>query len=95
MNHRQLLDFVKKKLKVRWTPEDIANRLPILHPDDPKMRVSAPTIYAWVERDRQQGGAYYTYLRLNQGRKYRCRRGLKGQKKRAELGSAEEQPNKG
>jgi IS30 family transposase len=85
MEHPQLLNFVKKMLKVRWTPEDIANRLPILHPGDPKMRVSAPTIYAWVERDRQQGGTYYTYLRLNQGRKYRRRRGLKGQKKRGAI----------
>lgn len=85
MNHPQLLDFVKKKLEVRWTPEDIANRLPMLYPDDLKMRVSAPTIYAWVERDRQQGGTYYTYLRLNQGRKYRRRRGLKGQKKRGTI----------
>ncbi len=85
MEHPQLLNFVKEKLKVRWTPEDIANRLPILHPDNHKMRVSAPTIYAWVERDRQQGGTYYTYLRLNQGRKYRRRRGLKGQKKRGAI----------
>ena len=85
MNHPKLVDFVTKKLEARWTPEDIANRLPMLYPDDLKMRVSAPTIYAWVERDRQQGGTYYSYLRLNQGRKYRRRRGLKGQKKRGAI----------
>lgn len=82
MEHPQLLHFVKKKLEEYWRPEQIADELPTAYPDDLKMRVSGPTIYAWVERDRQQGGTYYTYLRLNQGRKYRRRRRVKGQKKR-------------
>ncbi len=85
MKYPGLINYVKAKLEVRWTPEDIATMLPKDHPNNNKMRVSAPTIYAWVERDRKQRGTYYQYLRLNQGRIYRRRRGKKGQKKRGSI----------
>ena len=35
-------------LKQRWSPEQIAKRLPILYPDDMNMRVSHETIYKYL-----------------------------------------------
>lgn len=40
-----LCDYVTHGLKQRWSPQEIAYRLPHDHPDDPLMRVSAETIY--------------------------------------------------
>ncbi len=75
MRYPGLLNYVKSKLKAGWSPEDIANRLPEAHPHNENMRAAAPTIYAWVEHDRRQGGIHYRYLRYNRGRKRRRRRG--------------------
>ena len=41
----QLRDYVEQGLQQRWSPQEIAYRLPQDHPDDPLMRVSAETIY--------------------------------------------------
>ncbi len=41
----QLRAVVEAGLRVRWSPEQIAARLVIDHPDDPTMRVSHETIY--------------------------------------------------
>ncbi len=54
---------VCKKLKLCWSPEQIAGRLEIDHPDAPQMRVSPLTVYSWVRRDKANGGDLYTYLR--------------------------------
>ena len=40
-----LLREVTRGLKRLWSPEEIARRLPLDHPDDPSMRVSHETIY--------------------------------------------------
>jgi len=36
---------VEARLEKRWSPQQIADRLPEAFPDDPKMRVSHETIY--------------------------------------------------
>ncbi|MGM0931593.1 MAG: IS30 family transposase [Actinomycetota bacterium] len=41
----KLRKYVKRKLKKRWSPEQISKRLIKKFPDDPKMRVSPETIY--------------------------------------------------
>jgi transposase, IS30 family len=43
--HPQLATQVTTWLEEWWSPEEIANRLPIEFPDDPMMRVSHETIY--------------------------------------------------
>jgi IS30 family transposase len=43
--HRPLAAQVTAWLEEWWSPEEIANRLPIEFPDDPMMRVSHETIY--------------------------------------------------
>ena len=41
----RLREYVKQKLRLRWSPEQISNTLIKEFPDDPEMRVSPETIY--------------------------------------------------
>jgi transposase, IS30 family len=41
----KLREQVQRRLKQRWSPQQIAARLPVEFPDDPEMRVSHETIY--------------------------------------------------
>jgi IS30 family transposase len=59
----RLRRHVRKKLKQYHSPEQIAGRLEIDHPDAPQMRVSPLTVYSWVRRDKADGGDLYKYLR--------------------------------
>jgi transposase, IS30 family len=61
--HRPLLSYVQQKLQQKWSPEQIAERLPLDHPDDPLMRVSHSSIYRWLRADRQAGGEFWKHLR--------------------------------
>ena len=45
MDHQPLRREVWRLLRADWSPEQIANSLPLLFPDDAKMRVSHETIY--------------------------------------------------
>src|SRR3989338_4661729 len=47
MNIR-LQETVMKYLHLRWSPEQIAKRLPLMYPNDMAMRISHETIYAYV-----------------------------------------------
>jgi transposase, IS30 family len=48
LDHRPLWEFVEKKLKLRWSPEQIAQELRTQYPTDPQMQVSHETIYAFL-----------------------------------------------
>jgi IS30 family transposase len=61
--HHPLVAYVEAKLRLDWSPEQIAATLPRAHPHDPAMRVSIETLYRWVYRDARRGGALYTHLR--------------------------------
>jgi DNA-binding CsgD family transcriptional regulator len=41
----RLRAVVEAKLRLRWSPEQIAGWLPLVYPDDPTMRISHETIY--------------------------------------------------
>ena len=41
----RLVAYVESKLRLEWSPEEIANRIRIDYPDDDKMRISHETIY--------------------------------------------------
>jgi IS30 family transposase len=45
LDHAPLRDQVWGLLRADWSPEQIAEMLPVLFPDDPRMRVSHETIY--------------------------------------------------
>lgn len=51
-----LRTYVEEKLKLGWSPEQIAIRLPIEYPDDTSMRISYETIYEHVYRQVHRGG---------------------------------------
>jgi IS30 family transposase len=72
--HRPLVDYVVRKLRVDWSPEQIAAKLALEHPDEPAMRVSIETLYRWVYLDARRGGTLYTHLR-------RRRKGRRRQKR--------------
>jgi len=64
--------YVREKLKQRWSPEQIAGRLRLDHPDDPAAWVSHETIYRWVYRQTLHGQTLYQSLRRSR-RHRRCR----------------------
>ena len=61
--HRPLLAYVLRGLRREWSPEQIAGRLVIDHPDDPLMRVSHTSIYRYIKADRASGGSLWKRLR--------------------------------
>ena len=69
-NHRPLVQYVQRKLREQWSPEQIAGRLPSEHPEDPRMRVSHTSIYRWLRADRASGGRWWRHLRQSR-RKWR------------------------
>lgn len=69
LDDRKLLNYVKRGLKNRWSPEQISGRIALDHREDPMMRISHETIYKWLRQDKKQGGKWYLFLR--QGRRAR------------------------
>ena len=63
MDHAPLAEYVKAKLIMQWSPQQISERLKLDHPKDPEMRASHECIYQWIERDRANGGLYHKHLR--------------------------------
>lgn len=45
---------VREGLAQEWSPEQIEGRLKREHPDDPARRVSAQTVYTWIEQDKDR-----------------------------------------
>jgi transposase, IS30 family len=66
VGHRPLLAYVLGKLRLEWSPQQIAGRLPGDFPDDKKMRVSHSSIYTHVAADRKAGGSLWKRLRQSQ-----------------------------
>jgi IS30 family transposase len=67
--HRPLLAYVLRKLRLEWSPEQIAGRINSDFPADARMRVSHQSIYQYIKSDRQAGGSLWKHLR--QSRKLR------------------------
>jgi IS30 family transposase len=63
MNRGPLVEYVQQKLREQWSPEQIAGRLALEHPRDPRMRVSHTSIYRWLRADRAGGGPWWEQLR--------------------------------
>jgi IS30 family transposase len=74
--HRPVVAYVEQKLRLDWSPEQVAAKLRLVYPADPAMRVSIETLYRWVYRDARQGGTLYTHLRRRRkGRRRQTRYG--------------------
>lgn len=48
LNYQPLKEYLIKKLRLGWSPEQIALRLPIDYPEDRKMRISYEAIYQYI-----------------------------------------------
>jgi len=70
-HHRPLLAYVLRKLRLEWSPQQIAGRIGKDFPKDRKMRVSHQSIYQYIKADRQAGGSLWK--RLRQSHKLRRR----------------------
>ena len=65
--------FVRRKLGQKHSPDQIAAKLKNDRRRSPARTVSFQAIYAWIEKDRRQGGDLYKNLRLNHRKKRRPR----------------------
>lgn len=63
LSNPRLEQHVVNRLEEEWSPEQIAGRLPIELSDDASMRVSHETIYAYIYREKRNGGTLYKKLR--------------------------------
>lgn len=65
---------VEKKIKLQWSPEQIAGRL---KKESQGISISHETIYKHIWRDKRQGGSLYKHLRQS-GKKYKRGAGAAG-----------------
>jgi len=71
----KLKQFVFDKLKLRWSPDQIAKELKAVYPEDESMRVSHETIYAHIYVLPRGSLKKELLLYLRQQKKYRRRKG--------------------
>jgi IS30 family transposase len=68
--------YVREALRQYWSPDQIAARLRLDFPDDPRRRVSRQTIYTWIHGQHAAGANWRRYLRrLGRVRRSREKRG--------------------
>lgn len=60
---------MKTGLSRFWSPQQIAARLELDHPDDPSMRISPEAIYQWVYRQARDGEPWHQQLRRRRKRR--------------------------
>ncbi|MCK9175968.1 MAG: IS30 family transposase, partial [Desulforhopalus sp.] len=72
----EVLQIVRKWLRIGWSPESISCRFYVEFPL--QKHVCHTTIYDWIDKDMQKGGKLYTYLP-----RYGKRRWKGGKRKRA------------
>lgn len=72
LDHRPLWEHVFEKIPEGWTPEQIAGRLPLDYPEDPRMRISHETLYQHIYSDQR---LHCLIKYLPQARPKRRRRG--------------------
>lgn len=50
LGNKELTSYIREKLGLTWSPEQISGRLPIDFSDAAKMRIAHSTIYRWLHR---------------------------------------------
>ena len=76
LDYKPLRDYVIEKIRdEEWTPEQVAHRLPVDWPGDPRMRVSHETIYQAIYA---QDSLHFLITLLPQSRPKRRKRGQGG-----------------
>jgi IS30 family transposase len=70
MDCPEVNEATRRGLAREWSPEQIAGRLKLLHPDDPGRQVSAQSIYNWIRKDADDED-WQSHLRRRGKRPYR------------------------
>lgn len=91
-NNQRLVAYVAAKLRQEWSPEEIANRIRIDHPNNDRMRISHETIYRWVYLESSVNGTLYKQLRRRHKRRRKQRRYGLGHRHRADRVSIDQRP---
>lgn len=79
-NNAWLRNYIRKKIKQRWSPEQIAGRMKQQWPDDRKRHIGKDSIYAYLYKQRKD---LVKFLRCQKG-KYRRRYGTRIREKQRE-----------
>ena len=90
----ELWTYIRQKLKLKWSPRQIAEELEIDYPWDMTMRISPEAIYSYIYV--LPRGALKkeltSCLRQNHKRRYKQRRGVRIERKIEDMLSIEERP---
>lgn len=70
MDSPEINEAVRRGLAQQWSPEQVEGRLKLEHPDEPARRISAQSIYNWVEDDEHREH-WKGFLRRRGKRPYR------------------------
>ena len=96
VKNEALREYVHEKLRLKWSPEQIANRLKNRYPDNETMQISHEAIYGYIYV-LPRGQLKKELLNcLRQKRKYRRKRGKKAEgstRKLEDMLSIEERPS--
>jgi len=93
-NHSELWKYIRKKLKKRWSPKQIAEELKKDYPVDMTMRISPEAIYTYIYV-LPRGSLkkeLISCLRRNHKRRHKQSRGVKCERKIEDMLSIEERP---
>lgn len=92
--NKRIGDYVLQKLELRWSPEQISNRMREDFPEDKSMRISHEAIYLYVYLHAKTEVRKMLQLQLRQERKFRgnVRRGVDKRKKIVDPVSIDERP---
>lgn len=91
-NNSRLVAYVESRLRLEWSPEEIAHRIRIDYPDDVQMRISHETIYRWVYLDASIDGTLYRHLRRQRKKRRKQRRYGTGQRFRDDRIGIDQRP---
>lgn len=67
LDEPRLAQYVEDRLRQTWSPQQIAGRLELDHPNDPAMRITHEAIYQWVYR--HPGHGWHLHLRRRRRRR--------------------------
>ena len=91
-NHKPLVEYVERKLRLDWPPEAIAARIKIDYPHDERMRISHETIYRWVYLVASEEGTLHNHLRRRHKKRRKQKRYGSGRRFIADRVSIHQRP---
>ena len=93
-DHPELWRYIRQKLKLKWSPRQIAEEIEMDYPLDMTMRISPEAIYSYIyvlPRGTLKK-ELISCLRQNHKRRYKQRRGVKQERNIEDMLSIEERP---